>query len=168
LQLHGRAEAEDAATISSLVQEAIAQARALARGLCPVQLETSGLETALEDLTFQVQRLHGLECEFVPKGPVDVETSVALHVYRIAQEAINNAIKHASATRITVTADFTAENKVLSIEDDGCGFDPNGDHGPSSGMSLMPYRAAMIGGTLNITSQPNAGTKVECRFIYPL
>lgn len=168
LTVNGRKEAEDAATISTLVQEAIAQARALARGLCPVQLETSGLETALEDLTNQVQRLHGLECEFSPSGQVDVETSVALHLYRIAQEAINNALKHASAKRITVTADFSQESKVLVIEDDGCGFDPNAEHGPSSGMSLMPYRAAMIGGTLTVSSQPNAGTRVECRFAYPL
>ncbi len=168
LQVNGRKEAEDAATIASLVQEAIAQARALARGLCPVQLETSGLETALEDLTNQVQRLHGLECDFNPSGQVDVETSVALHLYRIAQEAINNALKHASARRITVTADFSQATKLLAIEDDGCGFDPNAEHGPSSGMSLMPYRAAMIGGTLTVSSQPNAGTRVECRFAYPL
>jgi signal transduction histidine kinase len=168
LQAHHRPEANDAATISSLVQEAIAQTRALARGLCPVQLETSGLETALEDLTFQVQRLHGLECEFEPRGTVDVETSVALHLYRIAQEAINNAIKHASPKRIKVTADFSRDNKILCIEDDGCGFDPDVEPGPSSGMSLMPYRAAMIGGTLTVTSQLNVGTKVECRFIYPL
>ncbi len=168
LTVNGRKEAEDAATISTLVQEAIAQARALARGLCPVQLETSGLETALEDLTFQVQRLHGIECEFFPRGQVDVETSIALHLYRIAQEAINNAIKHASAKRITVTADFSEAQRVLCIEDDGCGFDPQAEHGPSSGMSLMPYRAAMIGGTLTVSSQPNAGTKVECRFVHPL
>jgi signal transduction histidine kinase len=99
---------------------------------------------------------------------VDVETSVALHLYRIAQEAINNAIKHAAAKRIKVTADFERDNKVLCIEDDGCGFDPNVEPGPSSGMSLMPYRAAMIGGTLTVTSQLNVGTKVECRFVYPL
>jgi PAS domain-containing protein/two-component sensor histidine kinase len=168
LQGQKKQEAEDAATISTLVQEAIAQTRALARGLCPVQLETSGLETALEDLTYQVQRLHGLECNFESKGPVGVcETSVAIHLYRIAQEAITNAIKHASARRIAVTLDFTKENKTLCIEDDGCGFDPHVEHGPSSGMSLMPYRAAMIGGTLSITSQPDAGTKVECRFVYP-
>ena len=47
------------------------------------------------------------------------------------------------------------------------GFDPHSAHGPSSGMSLMPYRAAMIGGTLTVTSQPNAGTRIECRFVYP-
>lgn len=167
LQVHGRKEADDAATISTLVQEAIAQTRALARGLCPVQLETSGLETALEDLTFQVQRLHGLDCKFEPRGTVDIETTIAIHLYRIVQEALNNAIKHASAKQIKVTADFSRENKVLTIEDDGCGFDPDVEHGPSSGMSLMPYRAAMIGGTLTVTSQPNAGTKVECRFVYP-
>ncbi len=169
LQLQNKPEAEEAATISTLVQEAIAQTRALARGLCPVQLETSGLETALEDLTFQVQRLHGTECHFECSGPAgDCETSVALHLYRIAQEALTNAIKHASARRITVRLDFANENKSLTIEDDGRGFDPNGTHEPSSGMSLMPYRAAMIGGTLAVTSQPNAGTKVECRFVYPL
>jgi signal transduction histidine kinase len=168
LQSAGRKEAEEAATISSLVQEAIAQTRALARGLCPVQLETSGLETALEDLTFQVQRLHGLECQFVPNGKVDVETNIALHLYRIAQEAINNAVKHSSSKRIVVTADFSKDSKILTIEDDGCGFDPDVEHGPSSGMSLMPYRAAMIGGTLTVTSQPNRGTKVECRFALPL
>lgn len=167
LQVQSRPEAEEANTISSLVQEAISQTRALARGLCPVQLETSGLETALEDLTFQVQRLHGIECQFEPHGHVDVETTAAIHLYRITQEAINNAIKHAGAKRIVVRADFSKENKLLAIEDDGCGFDPSMEHGPSSGMSLMPYRAAMIGGTLTVTSQPNAGTKVECRFVYP-
>ena len=169
LQVQRRAEADDAATISTLVQEAIAQTRALARGLCPVQLETSGLETALEDLTFQVQRLHGLQCTFEAKGSADgCDTAVALHLYRIAQEAITNAIKHAAGKRITVTLDFSKDNKSLVIEDDGCGFDPNVEHGPSSGMSLMPYRAAMIGGTLTVTSQPNCGTKIECRFVYPL
>lgn len=168
LQTQGRKEAEDAATISTLVQEAISQTRALARGLCPVQLETSGLETALEDLTFQVQRLHGIECQFHPQGNVDVETNIALHLYRIAQEAINNAVKHSTPKRIVVTAEFSKETKILAIEDDGCGFDPDAEHGPSSGMSLMPYRAAMIGGTLTVTSQPNSGTKIECRFKHPL
>jgi signal transduction histidine kinase len=168
LQGKGRSEAEDAATISSLVQEAIAQTRALARGLCPVQLETSGLDDALEDLTSQVQRVHGIECTFLPTGPIGIcETSVAIHLYRIAQEAVNNAVKHAGAKHITVTLDFSKENKILCIEDDGCGFDPEVEHGPSSGLQLMPYRAAMIGGTLTVTSQPNAGTRVECRFVYP-
>jgi signal transduction histidine kinase/CheY-like chemotaxis protein len=168
LQVQKRSEAEEAATISTLVQEAIAQTRALARGLCPVQLETSGLESALEDLTSQVQRLHGTECSFFPSGPVSsCETAFALHLYRIAQEAINNAVKHSNAKQISVTLDFTKENKVLVIEDDGVGFDPAIEHGLSTGLHLMPYRAAMIGGTLTVTSQPNAGTRVECRFVYP-
>jgi signal transduction histidine kinase/PAS domain-containing protein len=168
LSVQSRSEAEEAATISTLVQEAIAQTRALARGLCPVQLETAGLDTALEDLTYQVQRMHGIECRFVPSGTIpNCNTAVALHLYRIAQEAINNAVKHSGAKQITVTLDFSKENKVLRIEDDGCGFDPEVKHGPSSGLQLMPYRAAMIGGTLSIASKPSAGTKVECRFVYP-
>jgi CheY-like chemotaxis protein len=168
LSTQSRTEAEEAATISSLVQEAIAQTRALARGLCPVQLETAGLDTALEDLTYQVQRLHGIDCQFASSGPMPAcDTTVALHLYRIAQEAINNAVKHSGAKQIKVTLDFSKENNVLRIEDDGCGFDPEVKHGPSSGLQLMPYRAAMIGGTLSITSQPSAGTQVECRFVYP-
>ncbi len=168
LSARSRTEAEEAATISTLVQEAIAQTRALARGLCPVQLETAGLETALEDMTYQVQRLHGIDCRFVPSGTIPpCDSPVSLHLYRIAQEAINNAVKHSGAKHITVTLDFSKENKVLCIEDDGCGFDPDVKHGPSSGLQLMPYRAAMIGGTLSIASQPSAGTKVECRFVYP-
>lgn len=168
LSTQSRSEAEEAATISSLVQEAIAQTRALARGLCPVQLETAGLDTALEDLTYQVQRLHGLDCRFVSSGPMPpCDSTVALHLYRIAQEALNNAVKHSGARTITVTLDFSKENKVLCIEDDGCGFDPEVKHSPSSGLQLMPYRAAMIGGTLTITTQPSAGTQVECRFVYP-
>ncbi len=164
LQVQKRPEAEDAATIATLVQEAIAQTRALARGLCPVQLETSGLESALEDLTFQVQRLHGVECQFKPRGNVDVETAMALHLYRIAQEAITNAVKHAAPRRVLVTADFSGEPRSLIIEDDGSGFDPGVVHGPSSGMNMMPYRAAMIGGALSVTSKPGEGTRVECRF----
>lgn len=168
LQVQKRSEAEEAATISTLVQEAIAQTRALARGLCPVQLETSGLESALDDLTSQVQRLHGIGCSFFPSGPVSsCETAFALHLYRIAQEAINNAIKHSGAKQITVTIDFSGPNKTLVVEDDGVGFDPETETGISTGLHLMPYRAAMIGGTLSVTSQPNAGTRVECRFVYP-
>lgn len=164
-----RPEADDAATISSLVQEAIAQTRALARGLCPVQLETSGLESALEDLTFQIQRIHGVECRFHPTGPIDLcQGAIALHIYRIAQEAINNAIKHAAPKRITVTLDFFQENKLLRVEDDGRGFDPSAvARGSSSGLSLMPYRAAMIGGTLAVTSRPGSGTRIECHFVHP-
>jgi len=90
-----------------------------------------------------------------------------LHLYRIAQEAINNAVKHSNAKQISVTLDFSKDNKVLVIEDDGVGFDPEIEHGLSTGLHLMPYRAAMIGGTLTVTSQPNAGTRVECRFVYP-
>jgi signal transduction histidine kinase len=167
LQSQNRREAEDAATIATLVQEAIAQTRALARGLCPVQLETSGLESALEDLSYQVQRLHSVECQFKSRGVVAVDANAALHLYRIAQEAITNAVKHAAPRRIVVTADFAEETRALTIEDDGAGFDPNVEHGPSSGMSMMPYRAAMIGGTLTVVSRPGSGTRVECRFSQP-
>lgn len=160
-----RPEADDAATISGLVQEAIVQTRALARGLSPVQLETNGLEAALEDLTFHLQRLHNVECRFVAAGACDVPPPVGLHLYRIAQEATTNALKHAQARRIVVTADFAAPAKVLRIEDDGVGFDPGAETGRGSGLSLMRYRAAMIGGTLAIVSQPGAGTRIACRFV---
>lgn len=165
LQAAGRPEAGDAATIAGLVQEAIAQTRALARGLCPVQLETSGLQTALGDLVAQVERVHGFRCTFEAHGATEeCGQEAAVHLYRIAQEALSNAAKHAAPGHVHVTLDFARTPQTLVIEDDGCGFDPAAVAAASSGLSLMPYRAAMIGGTLTVTSRPRAGTRVECRF----
>jgi signal transduction histidine kinase len=159
--------ADQAASIAALINAAIDMTRGLARGLCPVQIEKGGLGSALEDLSYQVQRLHSIRCSFSRTcASPDLEPHVALHLYRIAQEAINNVLRHSSANEILVTLSSAGGRAILAIEDNGCGFDPAtrlNDH--RLGLRLMDYRAAMVGGTLKVGRRKNGGMRVECTFL---
>lgn len=166
--------ATQAASIASLVNEAIAQCRALSRGLCPVQLEQTGLPSALEDLTFQVQLISGVNCRFNAVGaPPRCSHDTAMHVYRITQEAINNAIRHGSAQSVDVSLISNGATCKVVVADDGSGFDVSAKRtAPGVGLRLMNYRAAIIGGTFSIESRPGGGSSVECTFpkedcVYP-
>jgi signal transduction histidine kinase len=165
-----RLETKQADDIARLVNEATAQTRALARGLCPVQLDQSGLHAALEHLAYQMELLHGLECHFrADDEPFECEHDSALHLYRITQEALSNAVRHGRAKRIEVVLDSGPGGRRLAIEDNGIGFDPQqSSTGPGVGLRLMQYRAAMIGGNLSIESQPQGGTRVECVFPFSI
>lgn len=163
-------ETKQADDIARLVNEATAQTRALARGLCPVQLDQSGLLAALEHLTCQMELAHGVECHFrAADEPFECEHDSALHLYRITQEALQNATRHGKARRIEVVLDSGPAGRRLAIEDNGQGFDTQQKSaGAGVGLRLMNYRAAMIGGNLSIESQPQGGTRVECIFPFSL
>lgn len=159
-------EAAQAGLIAQLANEAVAQSRALARGLCPVQLENAGLLVALEELAAQAQTLHGVKCRFEVKGaPPNCDHLTALHLYRITQEAMHNAVRHGAAKRIRIALVSRRNQHRLVISDDGCGFE-TAAHGraPSGGLRLMNYRATIIGGVLSINSQIGAGTRINCHF----
>lgn len=162
----GPEEMEQADLIARLASESVAQTRALARGLCPVQLEKNGLGSALEDLTYQAQLLHRIECRFRTEGPaLACEHLTAIHLYRITQEAIHNATRHGRAKHIQVVLSTRGRQHRLSIKDDGCGFDPAGvNAGTGAGLRLMSYRANMIGGTFSAESSPERGTQVSVLF----
>lgn len=166
LQTTNTQQAAQAASIATLVNEAIAQCRALSRGLCPVQLEQTGLPSALEDLTYQVQLLSGVNCRFNAVGsPPRCSHDAAMHVYRITQEAINNAIRHGEARSVDVSLISNGTTCKVVIKDDGSGFDTSADRTePGVGLRLMNYRAAIIGGTFSIASRPGGGAQVECTF----
>ena len=160
------AEAEQAGMIASLANEAVAQSRALARGLCPVQLENAGLVVALEELAGQARTLHGVECRFEVKGPPPkCDHLTALHLYRITQEAIHNAVRHGKARHIRLALISRRDQHRLCITDDGGGFETSA-HGraPGGGLRLMSYRAALIGGVFSVDSRPGAGTRITCHF----
>ncbi len=152
--------------VARLANEAVLQSRALARSLCPVEVEESGLVAALSELGEQTRILHGIDCRFIaaarltPRGHM-----TSIHLYRIAQEAIANAIKHGGAHHITMNLESEGDRYCLTVADDGQGFslgtavDAN-----SHGLRLMKFRATMINGWLSIESQPGKGTKVCCRF----
>ena len=156
-------EAEEATQIAELLGESIAQARAVARGLYLVPLEAGGLRSALEEFVMQVQSRHRLSCQFVERVSVPiVGEMVVTNLFRIAQEAVNNAIKHAQASQIAVTLSADREQIMLTIEDDGTGFQPGSEQSRGMGLHLMNYRARMLGAALHIEPRPGGGTVVSC------
>jgi signal transduction histidine kinase len=140
--------------------EAIGVARNLSRGLHPVTLTNQGLPAALEELAARVPT--HVEFTWPRTERLDLKKSVALHVYRIAEEAVGNAIRHSGANKIKIALKSTSPGKgVLTIRDNGKGFRQSGAW---SGMGLqnMKYRASVIGGRLTISTVLNRGTRVEC------
>jgi PAS domain S-box-containing protein len=157
-------EASDAAKIVKLVNESIQQIRELARGLHPVISEAAGLMSALKHFAGEVENLFQISCRFecVEAVPVDADDT-RNHLYRIAQEAVHNAIKHGKARNISICLTSQAGRGTLSITDDGAGLS---EHAGQTGMGLhiMRYRAGMIGGSLEIARCHEGGTRVSCTF----
>jgi signal transduction histidine kinase len=163
LAAEDRREAQAALEIVGLVNHAIAQARELARGLCPTELDTDGLGTALRQLALRAEALFGVECE-VEAGPAPGTRDKASeeHLYRIAQEAINNAVKHGHARRLQLSLKERDGSSVMTVSDDGAGFVPPPAGHKGMGLQLMNYRARMIGGRLELTRAGERGTLVRC------
>jgi two-component system sensor kinase FixL len=157
-------EASDAHAIEGLLNGAIEQARNIARGLHPVDLEARGLMSALQELTGSVANLYGVCCSCEFRHPVLVHDHlVATHLYRIAQEAINNALRHGRATRISVRLFGRKDRLVLKIQDDGSGFPSRPVRKSGMGLHLMNYRARAIGASIEVGPGPVDGTVVTCR-----
>ncbi len=166
LEARGLPEAVEAGKIVTLVNKAIEKTRELSRGLAPVVSGADGLMASLQRLAEEVENFFSVSCRFVCDVPFLLDDVVAgTHLFHIAQEAVNNAIKHGRATRIIVALSALGDSGRLSIEDNGVGI-PNVPT-PTSGMGLhiMGYRAGMIGGSLEVTREPNGtGTVVKCSF----
>ncbi len=163
LKEQGVAESSEAERIGALVQEAMLQTRGVARGLFPVRLDECGLATALAEFADNTSHLFRLQCQFQGEDPVrPLDKAVSLHLYYIAQEAVSNAIKHGQATRVSVALTETRDQLVLTVQDNGRGFQPAITRPPGMGIGIMRYRARMIGATLDLKSQPAAGTLITC------
>lgn len=159
-------EAADAAKIVRLVNDAISRARKLARGLAPVVFDEHGLMSALQVHAAEVQDLFGgVSCRFQCAQPVLIpDGSMATHLYHIAQEAVNNAVKHGQAQNILIRLSASDGRGSLMIRDDGKGLvRPSLNHA-GMGLQIMKYRADMIGGAVEIYSDEKHGTTVNCGF----
>ncbi len=151
------------AEIAAYVRNAIHQARSLARGLSPVSNEPEGLMTALLELAANTERMFGVNCEFLCRRPVLIADSVtSTHLYRIAQEAISNAIKHGHAQQIAISLEASQDRIILSISDDGAGFPPSLPNNPGMGLSIMKYRAGVLGGVISLEKNAKGGVVVIC------
>jgi len=157
-------EATDARAIEELLNTAIQQARNIARGLHPVDLEARGLMSALQALASSVESVFDLSCVCKFRKAVLVHDHItAAHLYRIAQEAISNAIKHGRATRIIVRLNGEGDSLILTVEDNGVGFPSKPKRKGGMGLHLMNYRARAMGARLDIQRRASAGTVVQCR-----
>jgi PAS domain S-box-containing protein len=165
LRRKSKADGEQAAKISRHVREAIAQTKSLARGLAPVDLESNSLSAALQELAGIVQRLFDVSCVLEGAEKFTVrDPDAAIHLYRIAQEASNNAVKHGKAKKIVIRLQQAKNgSSSLVITDDGIGF-KSSPKKTGMGLRIMSFRARMIGGNLAITPQAGRGTKVTCTF----
>ncbi|HWF17759.1 MAG TPA: sensor histidine kinase [Verrucomicrobiae bacterium] len=156
-------EAADAGHLVALVEQAIDLTRTLARGLHPAELEGEGFREAFGELAANITEHFKIPCRFeCPKGLRIHAPAGAIHLYRIAQEAINNAIKHSKATQIVIRLDQDDEVIKLSVSDDGVGLPENARNRNGMGLRIMAYRASMIGGSFGIERVVPHGTRVTC------
>jgi two-component system, LuxR family, sensor kinase FixL len=136
----------------------------LAHGLIPVEVHASGLESALKQLASSVKQQSQIECNFCHDGNTDIKDNfLATHLYRIAQEAVTNALKHSQAKTITISLSKIDGFQELKISDDGVGIPIQSSAG-GQGLKIMQYRASLFGGKLLIGPSASRGTEVKCRF----
>jgi signal transduction histidine kinase len=149
--------------ITRLINESIEQTRQVTRGLLPVPDEVMGLMLALRELADGVNRSGGPVCNFHCPAPVPVPDRVAAtNLYRIAQEATQNALRHASAALIEISLTRSGEEIVLKVTDDGIGLTRDPTSG-GLGLEIMAYRARAIGGSLEARRGDVGGTVVCCQ-----
>ena len=161
LARRSKAAAARAGDIAKNVRDAISHTRLLARGLSPVTLESEGLMSALQELALNTEKIFRVACRFDCNPPVLVQDyPAATHLFRLAQEAVSNAIKHGKAKRILIRLKEERGRLALSIIDDGSGFPTQIPKSKGMGLRIMQSRAGMIGGTLAIERNAVGGTSV--------
>lgn len=160
---HGAAEAADATRIYDLIRAAIEHTRGISRGLSPIGSEPDGLRTALRELATHTAALFRVRCRFNCRRPVLVEDStLAGHLFRIAQEAVNNALKHGKPRRISIRLNRSRNRLLLVVADDGKGIGTLSPRRRGIGLHIMQHRAGLIQGTVTVQPRRGGGTEVIC------
>ncbi|MEM8484586.1 MAG: response regulator [Bacteroidota bacterium] len=166
LKNQDRDAAEQAMTIAQLVNDAKSDARNLSKGLVTVDLKGNGIILAIEELAARVEQFADVECSVVSKLTIPIlDETVAMHIYRICQEALNNAVKHSEASEVKVVLRQEDDQLIVSIEDNGKGLQNIKNKG--MGLRIMAFRAQMINAALNISKRPQGGTLVSCSLVNP-
>ena len=150
-------------TMGRMLREAIAQTRSLARGLVPVGSEPDALQNGLTELAEGINALGRVRCHFDSPEPISLTNAfVAGHLYRIAQEAVNNAVKHSRAKKITIRLARKNGALVLEIADDGTGLVKTRTNERGLGLGVMHHRAGAIGAELAVISKRGEGVTIRC------
>jgi signal transduction histidine kinase len=155
-------QAAGARRVVDLIEEAISLARRMAKGLHPVEMQADGLMQALEEFTATTSEMFGLRCRFECHTPILIHSpATATHLYRIAQEAVSNAIKHGQASDILVSLEDTEQGLRLSVTDNGAGLQAPA-RPAGMGLRIMADRAKMIGGLFSIAEGRRGGVELSC------
>ncbi len=155
-------EGRQAREVETMLTSAIDRAHRLARGLNPLQLESGGLLSALHELSANLRALYDCECDCECSWPVALDHSTTTHLYRIAQEAATNAIKHGRAGKIKIRLVAVESRVVLTVAGNGRGFRKHPEQGTGMGLPMMQKRAGLIGATLTFANARGGGTIVTC------
>lgn len=158
-------EAKDVEKLEQIIDNAVAMTRRLARGLTPVGIRGDSLTTGLKDLATSAEEMFDINCTVQHDQVVINDSTVATHLYRIAQEALTNAVKHGKAQRVEIELTKAQKHVSLKILDNGIGIEDENER-PSEGLGLriMKYRAGMFGATLDVHRVQPHGTVVHCSF----
>jgi PAS domain S-box-containing protein len=166
LKAKAKPESALAGEIAAEVHESVQHARRFADMLQPVSLLEQGFMAAIENLTVLVEESSGIRCHFQGEDLPHIAAADATHLYRIAQEAVDNAVQHAATSQIDVGLARTSRGITLTIADDGSGMAEPSDQGSGLGLQIMRYRCDLLGAALTIQSKPGRGTVVTC--CYPV
>ncbi len=152
--------------INEYLREAHEKARNMASGLCPVRLEENGLSSAISELAAVTGRMYNIRCELHNyNNHIKIYNSqIAINMYYIVRECVNNAVKHGKSDEIDITYSSNADTIFILIRDNGSGFDVTNNESGGMGLSLIKYRARAIGGSVEIESEPGMGTSVLLKF----
>jgi signal transduction histidine kinase len=156
--------AETIQTLGRLIQDSVEQTRKLAKGLYPVALERDGFMSAVLELAQHTQQAFGVRC-VVQAGTAshcNLPEPLATQLFRITQEALHNAVKHAQAKRVIIRLAAKKENIALRIEDDGIGLPPDVESSNGMGLRIMQHHARSIRGTLEFRNREAGGAIVSC------
>ena len=163
LEPKSKIHARQVSEIASHVRDAISHTRSLARGLSPVTIESEGLMSALNELATNTEKIFHVACRCDFDEPVSIpDHSAATHLFRIAQEAVSNAIKHGKAGRVAISLRKARGRVVLKISDNGTGMPRQPAQNKGMGLRIMQSRASMIGGTMAIEPNGGGGVDVTC------
>ena len=168
LEASGSPHSATAQVIQKLLRETIVDARNLARGIFPVHMDAEGLSTALDDLVSTTNQLRQASITFEASDNIQIkEPATAMHLYRIAQEALSNAMRHADASNVAVRLIRNGYSLTITVSDDGCGFSSTEPSSGGMGLRTMRYRANLIGAKLTVDTRPSDGTLVSCTIPIP-
>jgi PAS domain S-box-containing protein len=166
LATKSKPESKQVGEITQHIRDAISHTRKLAHGLSPVELATNGFMSALYELAMHIQKLFRIECRIECPKPVLIRNNLfATHLYRIVQEAINNAVKHGKAKNIFISLKPAGDRFALTVADDGIGFSNETKKSGGMGLHIMKYRAGVLDAALEVRSNIDGlGTSVICVF----